>query len=152
MKIDVLTLFPEMFDPILSSSIIGRAVNNGIIQIDVYNIRDFARNKHKQVDDYPYGGGHGMILAPQPLFDAIGHVLSKSNADRSTVIYMSPQGKVLNQDMARCLAQEPHIVVLCGHYEGVDQRVIDKFVDIEISIGDYVLTGGRFPLWCWWIV
>jgi len=145
MKIDVLTLFPEMFDPILSSSIIGRAVNNGIIQIDVYNIRDFARNKHKQVDDYPYGGGHGMILAPQPLFDAIGHVLSKSNVDRSTVIYMSPQGKVLNQDMARCLAQEPHIVVLCGHYEGVDQRVIDKFVDIEISIGDYVLTGGEIP-------
>ncbi|NLO82796.1 MAG: tRNA (guanosine(37)-N1)-methyltransferase TrmD [Clostridiales bacterium] len=145
MKIDVLTLFPEMFAPVLSTSIIGRAIQNGILTINVYNIRDFAKNKHKQVDDYPYGGGHGMILAPQPLFDAIGHVLSGSNGYKSTVILMSPQGKVLNQEVARQLSQESHIVVVCGHYEGIDQRVIDRFVDLEISIGDYILTGGEIP-------
>ncbi|MGI6188656.1 MAG: tRNA (guanosine(37)-N1)-methyltransferase TrmD [Clostridiales bacterium] len=145
MKIDILTLFPEMFDPMLSTSIIGRAVKNGVLNASVYNIRDFAKNKHKQVDDYPYGGGHGMIMAPQPLFDAIGHVLSNSDADTGKVILMSPQGKVLNQEMARQLAQESHIVIVCGHYEGIDQRVIDKFVDIEVSIGDYILTGGEIP-------
>ena len=114
MKIDILTLFPEMFDPMLSTSIIGRAVKNGVLNASVYNIRDFAKNKHKQVDDYPYGGGHGMIMAPQPLFDAIGHVLSNSDADTGKVILMSPQGKVLNQEMARQLAQESLIVIVCG--------------------------------------
>ncbi len=145
MKIDVLTLFPDMFIPMLSSSIIGRAVENGLLKVNLYNIRDFAKNKHKQVDDYPYGGGHGMILAPQPLFDALYHVLESCQDSKPKVILMSPQGKVLNQELAKQLAQEQHMVVICGHYEGVDQRVIDKFVDLEVSIGDYVLTGGELP-------
>ncbi|MDN5276920.1 MAG: tRNA (guanine37-N1)-methyltransferase [Clostridiales bacterium] len=145
MKIDVLTLFPDMFIPMLSSSIIGRAVEKGLLKVNLYNIRDFAKNKHKQVDDYPYGGGHGMILAPQPLFDALYHVLGSCRDSKPKVILMSPQGKVLNQELAKQLAQEQHMVIICGHYEGVDQRVIDKFVDLEVSIGDYVLTGGELP-------
>ncbi|MCM8901828.1 tRNA (guanosine(37)-N1)-methyltransferase TrmD [Caldicoprobacter algeriensis] len=145
MKIDVLTLFPDMFIPMLSSSIIGRAVEKGLLKVNLYNIRDFAKNKHKQVDDYPYGGGHGMILAPQPLFDALYHVLGSCQDGKPKVILMSPQGKVLNQELAKQLAQEQHMVIICGHYEGVDQRVIDKFVDLEVSIGDYVLTGGELP-------
>lgn len=145
MKIDVLTLFPEMFAPMLSSSIIGRAIAKGLLEVNLYNIRDFAKNKHKQVDDYPYGGGHGMILAPQPLFDALYHVLGTCQDSKPKVILMSPQGKVLNQELAKQLSKEQHMVVICGHYEGIDQRVIDKFVDMEISIGDYVLTGGELP-------
>lgn len=143
MKIDILTLFPEMFDGVLGTSIIGRARENGILDIDVINIRDFAKNKHKQADDYPYGGGPGMVMSPQPLFDAFYHVLESSPSAR--VIYFSPQGKTLRQDMAEQYANMEHLVLLCGHYEGVDQRVIDRFVDEEISIGDYILTGGELP-------
>ena len=143
MRIDVLTLFPEMFDGVLGTSIIGRAIENKILDINLINIRDFAKNKHKQTDDYPYGGGPGMVMSPQPLFDAFYHVLDEAPSAR--VIYFSPQGKTLNQQMASEYAKMYHLVLLCGHYEGVDQRVIDRFVDEEISIGDYILTGGELP-------
>jgi tRNA (guanine37-N1)-methyltransferase len=145
MKIDILTLFPEMFTSIFTASITGRALKKGLIEINTYNIRDFAKNKHKQVDDYPYGGGHGMILTPQPLFDCLYHIISNSGEQRPKVTLMSPQGKMLNQEIAKQFAMESHIVLMCGHYEGIDQRVIDRFVDYEISIGDYILTGGEIP-------
>lgn len=143
MQIDILTLFPKMFEGVLGTSIIGRAREKGILDINVINIRDFANNKHKQADDYPYGGGPGMVMSPQPLFDAFYHVLEESPAAR--VIYFSPQGKTLKQNMAEEYANMTHLVLLCGHYEGIDQRVIDRFVDEELSIGDYVLTGGELP-------
>ena len=143
MRIDILTLFPEMFEPILGTSILGRAREKGILTINPINIREFAKNKHRQTDDYPYGGGPGMVMSPQPLFDAFYHVLDGS--PDAKVIYFTPQGKTLNQEMAKEYARQSHLVLLCGHYEGVDQRVIDRFVDEEISIGDYVLTGGELP-------
>jgi len=143
MRIDVLTLFPEMFHGVLGTSIIGRAIENKILDINLVNIRDFAKNRHKQTDDYPYGGGPGMVMSPQPLFDAFYHVLDKSSS--ASVIYFTPQGKTLRQEMAREYAKMSHLILLCGHYEGVDQRVIDRFVDEEISIGDYILTGGELP-------
>ena len=145
MRIDVLTLFPEMFDCVLGSSIIGRARERNILDIRIYNIRDFAKNKHKQTDDYPYGGGAGMVMSPQPLFDAFKYILEDENGEDYKVIYLSPQGKVLSQELAYEYASLPRIILLCGHYEGVDQRVIDRFVDEEISIGDYILTGGELP-------
>ncbi|HZK35101.1 MAG TPA: tRNA (guanosine(37)-N1)-methyltransferase TrmD [Bacillota bacterium] len=142
MKIDVLTLFPEMFDPFISLSILGRAIEENIVKINIHNIRDFAKNKHKQVDDYPYGGGAGMVMSVQPLADALDHVISQYS-EKPLIIYLSPQGKVLNQSMSGAYASLPNIVLLCGHYEGIDQRIIDKYVDMELSIGDYVLTGGE---------
>ncbi len=145
MRIDVLTLFPEMFEGVLGSSILGKARDKNILDIRIYNIRDFAKNKHKQTDDYPYGGGAGMVMTPQPLFDAFKHILGDEKEEDCRVIYMSPQGKTLNQDLAKEYASLSRIVILCGHYEGVDQRVIDRFVDEEISIGDYILTGGELP-------
>ena len=140
MQFDVLTLFPEMFD-ILNESIIGRAKEKGLINVNLINIRDFSKNKHKKVDDTPYGGGAGMVMEPTVVYDAYCSV-KESNAK---VIYMSPQGKTLNQQMVQDLAKEENIILLCGHYEGIDQRVIDEIVDEEISIGDYVLTGGELP-------
>ncbi len=145
MKIDILTLFPEMFETFQTSSILGRAVENELVSIQTHNIRDFAENKHKQADDYPYGGGAGMVMMPQPLSDCISHVLSSYPEDKPKVIYLSPQGKVLSQALAQQLSKESSLVLLCGHYEGIDQRVIDKYVDMEVSIGDYVLTGGELP-------
>lgn len=154
MKIEILTLFPELFETFQTSSMIGRAVEKNLVCIQAHNIRDFAKNKHKQADDYPYGGGAGMVMMPQPLSDSIKHVLSgyskeEQAGDGSTgvpkVIYLSPQGRVLHQKLAQQLSKEPALVLLCGHYEGVDQRVIDKYVDMELSIGDYVLTGGEVP-------
>ena len=145
MKFDVLTLFPELFGPFISTSIIGRAVANNIVELNIYNIRDFAANKHKQVDDYPYGGGAGMVMAPQPLYDALDFVLSKYQEEKPRVIYMSPQCRLLDQAMAAEFAGLSGVVLLCGHYEGIDQRVIDRYVDMELSIGDYVLTGGELP-------
>ena len=140
MKFDVLTLFPEMFDS-LNSSIVGRAKEKNLIEINLINIRDFSKDKHKKVDDTPYGGGAGMIMKPDVVYDAY-----KSVADKNAkVIYMSPQGIKLNQKKVEELAKEDHLIILCGHYEGIDQRVIDKIVDEEISIGDYVLTGGELP-------
>lgn len=145
MRIDVLTLFPEMFEAVMGTSIIGRARERKLIDINYYNIRDFAENKHKRVDDYPYGGGAGMVMTPQPLFDAFYHVLKNERDASAHVIYFTPQGKKLNNKLAKEYAGYDHLVLLCGHYEGVDQRVIERFVNSEISIGDYVLTGGELP-------
>ena len=140
MKFDVLTLFPKMFEP-LNSSIIGRAKEKNLIEINLINMRDFAKDKHKKVDDTPYGGGAGMVMMPDVVYDAY-----KSVEDiNAKVIYMSPQGKKLTQKKVEELAKQEHLIILCGHYEGIDQRVIDKIVDEEISIGDYVLTGGEIP-------
>ena len=140
MKFDVLTLFPEMFEP-LKTSIIGKAVEKGILSINLINMRDFSKDKHRKVDDTPYGGGAGMIMKPDIVYQAYQSVKEKN----AKVIYMSPQGKTLNQKMIENLSQESHLILLCGHYEGIDQRVLDKIVDEEISIGDYVLTGGEIP-------
>ena len=140
MKFSILTLFPEMFEPI-KQSIIGRAVNNNKLLIEVINIRDYAQNKHNQVDDTPYGGGAGMVMKP----DVVSRAISAVKLKNSKVIYMSPKGKTLTQSKVVELSKFEHIVILCGHYEGIDQRVIDKYVDEEISIGDYVLTGGELP-------
>ena len=140
MKFNVLTLFPEMFSS-LDESIIGRSKEKGLIDINLINIRDFSKNKHKKVDDTPYGGGAGMVMEPTVVYDAF-----KSIKDEKTkVIYLSPQGQTLNQQKVQDLAKEESITLLCGHYEGIDQRVIDTIVDEEISIGDYVLTGGELP-------
>ena len=140
MKFSVLTLFPEMFE-MLNSSIIGRAKENGIIEIETINIRDFSKNKHKKVDDTPYGGGAGMVMMPEVVYEAYQAV----KTDNAKVIYLSPQGKTLTQGKVRELSKEKHLILLCGHYEGIDQRVLDEIVDEEISIGDYVLTGGELP-------
>ena len=140
MKFDVLTLFPEMFQA-LDQSIIGRAKEKNLIEINLINIRDFSKDKHKKVDDTPYGGGAGMIMKADVVYDAFKSLDSKN----AKVIYMSPQGKKLDQSKVVELSNEEHLIILCGHYEGIDQRVIDKIVDEEISIGDYVLTGGELP-------
>lgn len=144
MIFDVLTLFPQSIDHFLMESIIGRAREKGLLSIRTHNIRDFSKNKHQKVDDYPYGGGTGMVMAPQPIYDAWLHV-TKGLSYKPKTIYMSPQGRVLNQDIARELLGTGHIVILCGHYEGVDERILEEIVDDEISIGDYVLTGGEIP-------
>ena len=141
MDFDVLTLFPQMFSS-LKESIIGRAVKDKIININTVNIRDFSKSKHNKVDDTPYGGGAGMVIMPDVVYRAYNSLENKENAK---VIYMSPQGKKLNQKKVLELSKEKHLIILCGHYEGIDQRVLDKIVDEEISIGDYVLTGGELP-------
>lgn len=141
MKFDVLTLFPEMFKS-LDESIIGRAKEKGLIEINLINIRDFSKDKHKKVDDTPYGGGAGMVIRPDVVYDAYSSIKDSKNAK---VIFLSPQGKLLNQEKVKELSKEEHLILLCGHYEGIDQRVIDEIVDEEISIGDYVLTGGELP-------
>ena len=135
-RFDILTLFPEMFNSIMNESIIGRAVENPV------NIRDYSKDKHNRVDDYPYGGGAGMVMQPQPIYDAYKSVVGD---EKVPVIYMSPQGKQFTQDIAQKLALNDRIVLLCGHYEGVDERVLEEIVTDEISIGDYVLTGGELP-------
>lgn len=163
MKFDVLTLFPEMFNS-LKESIIGRAVENNLIEINLTNIRDFSKDKHKKVDDTPYGGGAGMVIQPDVVYDAYKSVISNikdvrnvtnskkientenvEKLTRTRVIYMSPQGKKLDQQKVEELSKQEHLILLCGHYEGIDQRVLDSIVDEEISIGDYVLTGGELP-------
>lgn len=141
MKFDVLTLFPEMFET-LKESIIGKALERKIIEINTINIRDFSKNKHKKVDDTPYGGGAGMVMMPDVVYDSYMSIPHKENAK---VIYLSPKGKVLNQQKIEELSKQEHLILLCGHYEGIDQRVLDEIVDEEISIGDYVLTGGELP-------
>lgn len=143
MKFDVLTLFPEMFDA-LKSSIIERAAKKDLIEINLINIRDFSKDKHKHVDDTPYGGGAGMIMMPNVVKDAYD---SLDNSD-AKVIFMTPKGKKLTQNKVKELSKEKHLIILCGHYEGIDQRVLDEIVDEEISIGDYVLTGGELPAMC----
>lgn len=141
MKFTTLTLFPEFIESIKGYSIIRRAIENGLISVESINIRDFAINKHGQVDDYPYGGGQGMVMMVEPVYKAIESVKSKN----SHVVFLSPQGKVLNQELIKDLSKKEHIVLLCGHYEGIDERIIENYIDEEISIGDYVLTGGEIP-------
>lgn len=140
MKFDVLTLFPEMFEP-LKESIIKRASEKDLISINLVNIRDFSEDKHKHVDDTPYGGGAGMLIKPDVVYKAVNSVKTSS----SKVVYLTPSGKTLTQNKVKELTNCDHLILLCGHYEGIDQRVIDKVVDEEISIGDYVLTGGELP-------
>ncbi len=144
MRFDVLTLFPDMFRAVLGDSIINRAVEKGLIELNFIDIRDYTQNKHKKVDDYPYSGGGGMLMMPQPVYDAYQSI-TKDLDYKPLTIYMSPQGKVFNQKTAVDLSKHEHIVILCGHYEGIDQRVLDMIVDMEISIGDFVLTGGEIP-------
>lgn len=141
MRIDILTLFPEMFEP-LKTSILGRALEKDLFELNLINIRDFSKNKHKKVDDYVFGGGDGMLMTPQPLYDAIMSVKTES----SHVIYLSPKGSVLTQGRVKSIAESyDHLILVCGHYEGIDERIIELCVDEQISIGDYVLTGGELP-------
>lgn len=144
MRFDILTLFPDMFSPVFGESIIGRARERGLLDIRCHQIRDYTKNKQMQVDDYPYGGGMGMVMFPQPIADCFRAVCADVGT-RPHLIYMSPQGHTLTQQRARELAQLPAVAILCGHYEGVDERVLDALVDEQISIGDYVLTGGEIP-------
>ena len=140
MQIDILTLFPEMFTGFLETSIIKRARDNGYVNIKVHNFRDYSTDKHKRVDDYPYGGGAGMVLMCEPIFNAIEAI----KTDDSLVIMLSPSGKTFNEQIAKDLSKQKHLILLCGHYEGFDER-IRSIVDMELSIGDYVLTGGEVP-------
>ena len=144
MKIDILTLFPDMIYSVLHESIIGRAVDAGILQINAHNIRNYSADKHRRVDDTPYGGGMGMLMKAQPIYDCFKAV-EKECETAPHVIYLSPQGKVLTQQKAIELSKLENIILLCGHYEGVDERVLEEIVDEEISIGNYVLTGGELP-------
>lgn len=146
MRFDVMTLFPEMVHRVLSESIIGRAQNAGIIEVKCHDIRSYSADKHRKTDDTPYGGGVGMVMTCQPVFDCFEHVKSELAEGSSTrVIYMSPKGRTFNHSVAKELSGYDNLVFLCGHYEGVDQRIIDALVDEEISIGDYVVTGGEIP-------
>ncbi len=145
MRFHILTLFPELISSVLNESIIGRAQKNGIIEINAHNIRDYTKNKHRKVDDTPYGGGKGMLMATQPIYDCFCAVKDKLPEGKIKTVYMSPRGKVFNQEKALELSTLDDLIILCGHYEGVDQRVIDEIIDEEISIGDYVLTGGELP-------
>lgn len=142
MNYHILTLFPEMVLNGLNTSIIGKATEKGLINIEATNIRDFANNKHNHVDDYPYGGGAGMVMQPQPVYDAYKSVIDKIGGP-ARVIYLTPQGKVFNQSMAEEFAREENLIFLCGHYEGIDERVLNKIVTDNVSIGNYVLTGGE---------
>src|SRR4030042_902147 len=141
MRFDVLTLFPNMFSSPFRESILGKAIEKGLIQIQTINIRDFTLDKHQVVDDTPYGGGQGMVMKVEPIARAIESV--KSQDPSAWTIYLTPQGEPLNQDLARRFSTQPHLILLCGRYEGVDERVRELFIDEEISIGDYVLTGGE---------
>ena len=141
MKITILTIFPEMFESVLNSSILGRAREQGLVEVECVDIRPFSDRKHKNTDDYPFGGGAGMVMLAQPIMDAMKHVTGEDFSGRR--IYMGPRGTTLTTAKARELAKEDHLVLLCGHYEGVDQRALDACIDEEISIGDYILTGGE---------
>lgn len=143
MKIFVMTLFPEMIEQAINYSIIKRSLENELLDIEVIDIREFSNNKHKKVDDYPYGGGEGMVMSVQPIYDA--YMSFADRAQSAPVVYMSPKGRVFNQDIAKELVNNDTIVLLCGHYEGIDERAIDMICSDQISIGDYVLTGGELP-------
>lgn len=144
LRIDIATLFVDMCETVLSTSIVGRAIKANKIKVYCHDIRNYTEDKHRRVDDYPYGGGKGMIMQAQPIYDCYLDIIKKAEK-KPHVIYMSPQGKVLTQQKANQLKDLENIIILCGHYEGVDQRVLDEIVDEEISIGDYVLTGGELP-------
>ncbi len=147
MRFDIMTLFPELVDTVLNASVIGRARNAGILDIRTYNIRDYSEDKHRRVDDTPYGGGRGMLMAPPPIWNCYQAVLQDgtAEAERRRVIFMSPKGTVLSQEKAKELSGYDRLILLCGHYEGVDQRILDEIVDEEISVGDYVVSGGEIP-------
>lgn len=153
MNFHVLTLFPEMIESGLNTSITGRAIENGLISLNAVNIRDFSEDKHKRVDDYPYGGGAGMVMQAEPIYKAYGYLvnhikLSKEDQNsfkKPRLIYVTPQGRIFNQNMAQELAKEEDLIFLCGHYEGIDERVLEMIVTDNISIGDYILTGGELP-------
>ncbi|WP_041614364.1 tRNA (guanosine(37)-N1)-methyltransferase TrmD [Paenibacillus sp. JDR-2] len=146
MRIDVLTLFPEMFDGVFGASILGKAKDKGIVSLEAINFREYSNNKHNTVDDYPYGGGGGMVLKPEPVFAAVEDLMAKKeSAARPRVILMCPQGESFTQKKAEELAKEEHLVLICGHYEGYDERIREYLVTDELSIGDYVLTGGEIP-------
>jgi tRNA (guanine37-N1)-methyltransferase len=151
MRIDIITIFPGMFAPVLNESIVKRAQSKGKARINIHDLRDFTRDKHNKVDDRPFGGGSGMVLAAQPIFDAVAKIKSHVTGRKSQVkkkakvVLMCPQGKTFNQAMARKLSKEKHLIFICGHYEGIDERVRELIVDEEISVGDYVLTGGELP-------
>ena len=150
MRFDIMTLFPELVSSVLGESIIGRAQKAGFVSVHAHNIRDFANNKHNKVDDTPYGGGFGMLMMAPPVYDCYEFVKEQVKAElgeevKSKVIYMSPQGRVLTQKKAQELSEYDNLIILCGHYEGIDSRVLEEIVDEEISIGDYVLTGGELP-------
>ena len=144
MRFDIMTLFPDMFTPVFGESILGRAQEKGLLEMHCHQIREYTKNKQMQVDDYPYGGGKGMVMFPQPIADCFRAVCAETGS-RPHLIYMSPQGHTLTQQRARELAQLPGLCILCGHYEGVDERVLEALVDEQISMGDYVLTGGEIP-------
>lgn len=143
MKFFVLTLFPEMFDSFLNTSILKKSIHKGLIEVELIDIRDFTEDKHNKTDDYPFGGGPGMVMTPQPLASAIKYAKEKSNDGK--VVYFSPHGVVLRQGVISNLAKEEDIILLCGHYEGIDYRIIEKYIDLQISIGDYIVTGGELP-------
>lgn len=144
MQIDIATLFPEMCDAVLQESILGRAQKSGAISVQCWNIRDYTLNKHKRVDDVPYGGGRGMVMQADPIYRCWEAVCAERES-KPHCIYLSPKGSVFTQQKAVALSQLPHLFLLCGHYEGIDQRILDTIIDEEISIGDYVLTGGELP-------
>ena len=144
-EFNILTIFPEMFENFTSSSICTRAISSKLIDVNLYNFRDYTLDKHKRVDDYPFGGGAGMLIAPQPVFDCFSAVHEEHRGGKELNVYMSPCGKVLDMPTAKRLSGYDRINILCGHYEGIDQRIIDNLIDEEISIGDYVLTGGELP-------
>src|SRR3712207_3356064 len=153
MRINVMTLFPDIIKSYVGESIIKRAVENGILEINTYNIRDYSENKHRKVDDYPFGGGAGMVMTPQPIYSTYEKIMSDMGVDsqksvlrdKPRLVYLSPKGRKFDQEMAKEFSKEENITFLCGHYEGVDQRIIDLIVTDEVSIGDYVLTGGELP-------
>ena len=147
MRFDIMTLFPELVSTVLGESIIGRAQKSGAIEVCCHNIRDYSEDKHRRVDDTPYGGGKGMLMAAPPIYNCYESIMNdrKDITGTRKVVYMSPAGKILDHKIAAELAECEHLVILCGHYEGVDRRIIDEIVDEEISIGDYILTGGEIP-------
>lgn len=145
MRFDIMTLFPEMTDNILGESIIGRAQNKGKVEIHSHNIRDFSEDKHRRVDDTTYGGGMGMLMAAPPIYRCWKNIVDNTDCKKRKTVYMSPQGRVLTQSIAKEYLDCEQIIILCGHYEGVDRRIVEEIVDDEISIGDYVLTGGELP-------
>lgn len=145
MRFHIMTLFPDIFNSYMNESIMKRAVEKEIIEVYVYNIRDYSENKHKKVDDYPFGGGAGMVMTPQPIYDTYKHIVDKFNIKDPKVVYLTPKGRVFKQEIAEGFSLAEDVILLCGHYEGIDQRIIDLIVTDEISIGDYVLTGGELP-------